>query len=85
MGTAGVDTIRNYDDARDYINLGPSISWSDLDKSGDGVLDNNDWCVSDQAGKTTIYVGYAAGFFSADQRLIVLGDAPLDQSDFLFA
>lgn len=83
-GTAGFDTIRNYDDARDYINLGPNVSWSDLDTNGNGRLDNGDWYVNDQAGKTTIYVGYAAGLYDGDQRLIVLGDAQLNQVDFLF-
>lgn len=82
-GTAGVDTIINFKDNQDKINLGPVLSWYDLDTNYNGRLDNGDYNVYDQAGKTTIYTGYAAGFYG-NQQIIVQGDPYLTASDFMF-
>lgn len=83
-GTAGSDTLVNYRDNQDKINLGPVMDWWDLDSNYNGYLDHGDNYVDDYAGRTVIFTGYAAGFWSGDQRITIQGDHFLTASDFQF-
>jgi Ca2+-binding RTX toxin-like protein len=73
----GKDTVVNFEDGIDKINIGSKAIWDFMDVNRDGVLTNGDWGVSVQDDQTTIatYSG----------SLTIMGrDIHLDQSDFLF-
>lgn len=85
---AGRDTIVDFDERRDFIDLGDFGSFVDLDKKGDGELTNLDDFVTTSGKRTVIDVGASFGF-SLSQGFEVLTvinaiNSPLDGNDFVF-
>jgi Ca2+-binding RTX toxin-like protein len=83
---AGRDTLYNFDDGEDRINLGRFGSIADLDSNEDGRVNELDaWVDRSGSGNLRIDVG---GAFNADfgfeQTLTIVGDTDLAAGDFLF-
>lgn len=82
---AGRDTIFNYNDANDFINLGRFGTFEDLDTNGDTRLNSADNWVTVASNRITIDVGAAFGVdFSGQQTITVVGIRELGDEDFLF-
>jgi Ca2+-binding RTX toxin-like protein len=83
---AGRDTIYNFDDGEDKINLGRFGSAADIDSNGDGRINElDDWVDRVGTGNLRLDVGGAFGAdFGFEQTLTVVGDTDLATGDFIF-
>lgn len=85
---SGRDTIRNYDDTRDLINLGDFGTFGDLDVNGDGRLnffDEGNGVINVSSNRITIDVGRAFEVdFGGQQTITVLGITELGPEDLRF-
>jgi Ca2+-binding RTX toxin-like protein len=83
---AGQDTITDFDERTEFINLGDFGSFNDLDTNGDGKLNNQDDFVTKSGDTTIIDVGAAFGFAPGFEVLTVTNssNSALDSNDFLF-
>ena len=83
---AGRDTIVDFDERREFINLGPEGSFGELDTNNDGQLTNADDFVTTSGRTTVIDVGASFGFGPGTDVLTVVNsiNSPLDGNDFLF-
>jgi Ca2+-binding RTX toxin-like protein len=82
----GFDTIADFDEVREFINLGNFGSFNQLDTNRDGELTNADTFVTLNGKTTVIDVGAAFGFAANTEVLTVRNSisSPLDANDFLF-
>ena len=83
---AGGDTIVDFDERKEFINLGDYRPFGDLDTNGDGSLTNADDFVTTSGRTTVIDVGAAFGFAAGFEVLTVVNsiNSPLDGNTFLF-
>jgi Ca2+-binding RTX toxin-like protein len=83
---AGRDTIVDFDERREFINLGPEGSFGELDTNGDGELTDADDFVTTSGRTTVIDVGQSFGFGPGTDVLTVVNsiNSPLDGNDSLF-
>jgi Ca2+-binding RTX toxin-like protein len=83
---AGRDTIYNFDDGEDKINLGRFGSAADLDSNRDGrVNELDDWVDRSGTNNLRVDVGGAFGVdFGLEQTITVVGDVDLSTADFIF-
>jgi Ca2+-binding RTX toxin-like protein len=84
--SAGRDTIKDFDENSEYINLSNHGYWELLDTDNSGSLTNADLWVTQYGNKTVIDVGGAYGFSSGNEVLTVFNSSssPLDENDFSF-
>jgi Ca2+-binding RTX toxin-like protein len=86
---AGEDTITDFEDGTDFINLGNGGDFEDLDSNRDGKLNNQDDFVTKNGNVTVIDVGQAFGFPQPgpDPEVLTVvssSNNALNEADFLF-